>query len=61
MITHTLVKGTSEVTTKLYLVELVDRDGNRKIVKAFGLDSITGSCRPSTTGSLRMNSASRSR
>ena len=28
------------MTTKLCLVELMDEDGNRKIVKAFGLDSI---------------------
>ena len=26
----------SDVTTKLYLVEIMDRDGDRKIVKAFG-------------------------
>ena len=35
-----VTKFESEVTTKLYLVELMDKDGNRKIVKAFSLDSI---------------------
>ena len=42
VITLSTIKGTSDVTTKLYLVELLDRDGVRRIVKAFGMDSIPG-------------------
>ena len=41
LITPTTVNGTTNMPTKLYLVELMDEDGDRKIVKAFGLDSIT--------------------
>ena len=53
MITLTLVNRLSDVTTKLYLVELVDRDGDRKIVKAFGLDSITGKLQTIDYGKLK--------
>ena len=53
VITLTTVNGTTDVTTKLYLVELMDRNGDRKIVKAFGLDSITGKLPTINYGTLK--------
>ena len=41
------------MTTKLYLLELVGRDGTRNIVKAFGLDSITGKLQTIDYGKLK--------
>ena len=35
------VNRTRNYTTKLYLVELVDMDGNTQVVRAFGLDSVS--------------------
>ena len=33
-------RGTKDYTTKLYLVELADMDGNTQVIIAFGLNSI---------------------
>ena len=44
---------TLDVITKMYLVELVDRTGKRKIVKASGLDSVTGKLPAINYGKLK--------
>ena len=36
------VNALTTVDTKLYCVELVDKEGNRHLIKAFGLDNISG-------------------
>ena len=36
------VNATTTIQTKLYCVELVDREGSRHLVRAFGLDTISG-------------------
>ena len=50
VITLTTVTGTTDVTTKLYLI---DRNSVSKIVKAFGLDSITGKLLSINYGKLK--------
>ena len=47
------VNGVSNVNTKLYVIELVDKCGGRHVVRAFGLDNITGPLPSITYGSLK--------
>ena len=61
VITLTTVNGMSNVTAKLYLVEFVDEDGDWKIVKAFGLDCITGKLPTINYGKLKSESSPKSR
>ena len=53
MILLTTVNGTTNLTTKLYLVELVEKEGQKKVVKAFGLDSIAGKLPSVNYGELK--------
>ena len=43
VVTLQTVNRVSRMETKLYAIELLDREGNRNIIKAFGIESITGS------------------
>jgi hypothetical protein len=52
-ISLTTVNEISHVDTRLYLVELLDKEGRRHVVKAFGLKNITGNMTSITYGNLR--------
>ena len=53
VMTLSMVNRTTNRPTKFYLVELMDEDDNRKIVKAFGLDSITRNLPTINYGNLK--------
>ena len=42
MISLATVNGTKDLTTKLYLMELIDMDWNTQVVRAFSLNNICG-------------------
>ena len=47
------VNALTTVDTRLYCVELLDREGNRHLVKAFGLDSISGELPTISLGGIK--------